>query len=527
MNFFDWQQRGDRFLITKIFLRLFGVVWLFNMGSLVIQVTRLFTADGLIPVSEYAARIHQNYLSFFDRLLACPSIFCFYHPDWFIITLAWVGLLLAIALIAGWHSRICLVLLFLIYHAFVSAGQELYSFQWDSLMLEATFLAIWLPGSGRFFRDFKVGANPVISWLFLWLLFRLYVESGVAKLFWGPESWSTLEGMSHYYETAPIPTWVGYYAHFLPEGWHRFETGATLILEILLPCLFFGSTWMRRTAFVLFTGLQLNILLTANYGVFNYTSLVVQLFLLKDADLRWAASRIPLLDEIVDLPERMKLKPKRHLLVVAVIVVAFSLIEFTLFAGGRGVHKTMLADIHRYTGITRIASRYHLFGPIDPIRYELVIEGSVHGRQWKAYPFPYKIVALTQRPQFVAPYHPRVDFRLWFERYPVRFGEEVSKPYPEVSAHPKVLTGYLKRLVKQLLREHEKAMVHFTENPFPQKPPAEIRITYYHYNMVQGKTLNGEKQYWTRQKVGTVYFDLSLGKGGQNAVVQGRTTGGS
>ena len=54
------------------------------------------------------------------------------------------------------------------------------SFQWDALLLEAGFLAIFL------------GWSNLVPWMFRWLLFRLMFMSGVVKLASGDPSWRAL-----------------------------------------------------------------------------------------------------------------------------------------------------------------------------------------------------------------------------------------------------------------------------------------------------------------------------------------------
>ena len=56
--------------------------------------------------------------------------------------------------------------------------------------------------------------------LVLWLLFRLHAESGAAKLLSGDATWRNLTAMVNYYETAPLPTWVGWYVHQMPVWAH-------------------------------------------------------------------------------------------------------------------------------------------------------------------------------------------------------------------------------------------------------------------------------------------------------------------
>ena len=514
---------GERALITEWFVRAIGAVWFINFTDLNRQLNGLFGSKGLIPVSDFTQSIWANTETpLIEKLVDCPSLFLFFPQDGAMRLLAVAGLLLAVSVMAGYRSRLCFALLFVIYASFVNTGQALYSFQWDALILETTFLAILLPDSGKFFSRSQ-GASKVASWLFLWLLFRLYIESGVAKLFWGPESWATLKAMSHYYETAPIPTPLAHAAHFLPEWWHRFETGATLAIEILIPGFIMGGRWMRRAAFIIFTLFQIAIIATANYGIFNYTTLCLHLFLLKDDDIRSLCRMIPALQKRISFANAGDASASKRMYFLAAVIVAFSVIEFMMLAGGRGIHQTVVGKIQRYTGATRIASRYHLFGPIDPIRYELVIEGTADGGNWLEYQFRYKADDLFKSPRFIAPFHPRVDFRLWFERYPVRW-ENTPFPFPEISAHPSTLPNYLGNLLAQCFENPEEAERHFLMMPLDQSRPVELRVAYYHYQMAEDKFVDGKKQFWTRTLAGYVYIDPLLTDGGRPAVARGRTT---
>lgn len=500
----------QRTTTTKLFIRLIGVVHLFNFYNLYDHASKLFGEHGLIPIVKYVEQFTGPDLNLLDKLLQCPTMFLWFQGDAVIVGGAIVGLCLSALLVLGIQSRWCFLLIFPLYSSYVAVGQMLYSFQWDSLILEITFLCILLPNSGWAFRKFRSGADGLTTWLFLWLLFRLYMESGVAKLFWGPDSWSSLVAMSHYYETAPIPTVLGWKAHFLPESWHTFETGATLVVEILGPAFIFSGKWGRRTAFLVFTVFQMGILLTANYGIFNYSTLALQLFLLTDHDLR----RVPWLGRrFRDLrPEGMP-RPKWWVYPLGLIIFFFSIIEFMMFAGGRGVSETALAKVHKYTSATRISSRYHLFGPIDPIRYEMELECRYDTAGWQVVDFPYNAGPLDRTPPMVAPYHPRVDFRLWFERYPIRW-EDKTMPYPAAVAAPAVLPKYMERLVYQLLDSADLAYRHLERPPCWQQPLDSIRITYYHYNMVDSLDADSNQLYWDRNPVGLVYIDTTMASAG-------------
>ncbi len=519
---------GNRVVVTRWFIRCIGLVHVFNFWSLAEQVSRTLGSRGLLPVREYVQRFTSNPdLGAWDRILACPSLFLWSTGDALLVGLAWVGVGLGVLTVLGILSRWCFMSMFILYLSYVSVGQMLYQFQWDSLILETTVLCFFLPSSGVLFRKWGRGADKVVAWLFLWLLYRLYFESGLAKLFWGPDTWATLDAMRRYYETAPIPTILGWYAHDFSAAWHQFETAATLVIELLLPAVIFASPGPRRFGLVVFTGFQIAILLTANYGIFNYTTLCLHLFLLTDQDVAAAIHRIPPLARRFSPPlSSTPARPRLWMVPIAAVLVICSVIEFVMLAGGQGVQQTRLPKIERYISQFHISSRYHLFGPIDPIRYELSFEGSVDGQNWVEYEFPYKAGPLDRPPPFVAPFHPRVDFRLWFERYPLRWQSGQSMPYPDASAAPGALPTYLGKLASQLLESPPLALRHFVRDPLDGKPPVEVRITFYHYQMTRRSAIpSGSRTvYWERTNVGVLYIDPTLGKNGLPTAVPQRTS---
>jgi len=66
------------------------------------------------------------------------------------------------------------------------------------------------PGLGRL--------NPPFArelFLLVWLNFRIYFESGIAKLLSHDPQWRGLTAMDQYYQKGPLPTWIGWYAHNL------------------------------------------------------------------------------------------------------------------------------------------------------------------------------------------------------------------------------------------------------------------------------------------------------------------------
>src|SRR6202022_4746518 len=97
-------------------------------------------------------------------------------------------------LLLGINWRPLRLVLFLLYLSLVTAGQVFMNYQWDALLLEAGFLAVFF------------GSEVVIVKLFRWLLCRLIFLSGAVKLLSRDPTWSHLTALPVHYQTQPLPT---------------------------------------------------------------------------------------------------------------------------------------------------------------------------------------------------------------------------------------------------------------------------------------------------------------------------------
>jgi hypothetical protein len=119
------------------------------------------------------------------------------------------------------------------------------------------------------------------------------------------------------------------------------------------------------------------------------------------------------------------------------------------------------------------------------VRREPVFEGTADGTTWRPYELRYKPGRVDRPPPFVAPYHPRVDFQLWF----LLLGRRMAR--------------YVDTLVDRLLREPETVASLFVENPFPGAPPRAVRIAVYRYRFSDRATRAATGAWWTRELEGT------------------------
>ena len=139
-----------------------------------------------------------------------------------------LGCVFAVLLFLGRWQRGSLIALFILYLSLYHAGQTFLNFQWDTLLLECGFLAIFLVG----------GASNLLIFLFHFLLFRLRFMSGVSKLSSGDASWSNFTALNYYVETQPLPHVGSWYFQQLPEWMLRAGTGL-LFYGIDYPVVYF------------------------------------------------------------------------------------------------------------------------------------------------------------------------------------------------------------------------------------------------------------------------------------------------
>src|SRR5712691_5969441 len=277
--------RSTYALSRWVFLRALGVIYLIAFLSLWVQVKGLIGSQGILPAAQYlqALRVHVGP----ERYRLAPTLLWLGAGDAALGLACAVGAVAAVLLICDVAPVACLALLWGLYLSLVTVGRDFLSFQWDVLLLEAGFLAIFLaPGH---LLPGRSGAPPVsatVLFLLWWLLFRLTFQSGIVKLSWGDPTWHNLTALDFHFYTQPLPTWVAWYAQQLPSWFKKLSVLGTYVLEIGFPLLILGPRSVRLVAFAGMVFLQLLIFATGNYNFFNLLTLALACLLIDDAG--WA-----------------------------------------------------------------------------------------------------------------------------------------------------------------------------------------------------------------------------------------------
>jgi len=492
------------FLTRWVFLRLLGIIYLVAFASLWPQITGLAGTHGILPAQDFLASVARNIGP--ERYRLFPTLAWLTTADGFLKFLAVGGALVSVLLILGIASGPLLLALWAFYLSLVTVGQDFMSFQWDILLLEAGFLAIFLaPWSGleshwkkHQGKIARPAPSKIVVWLLRWLLFRLVFLSGCVKLLSHDPSWRDLTALAYHYETQPLPTPVAWYAFQLPLWVQKCSTAGVFVLELGVPFLIFAPRRLRLMGCGLLIAFQILIAFTGNFAFFNLLTIALCLLLLDDQFLRMILPQA-LVARALPQPELARTPgpaPKHiGLAVLAGVILSGSA---TLFAatlwGARSVPRVAL-EAAGWLEPFHIVSSYGLFAVMTTTRPEIIIQGSNDGTHWQDYQFKYKPGGLKKAPGWVAPYQPRLDWQMWF----AALSDYRSNPW-------------FVNLMIRLLEGSPQVLALLGKNPFPSAPPRYVRALTYDYRFTNFAERRATGNWWQRQLVGLYFPAATLRK---------------
>lgn len=467
-----WLVYQDYELVASLFLRLLGIIYLIAFATHLVQVQGLVGSQGILPVADLLADVAAEGGS--EHYYRFPTLFWFNHSDIALVAACLYGCLASLQIIFNWWQRSALVIAFVLYLSLYNVSQPFLHFQWDGLLLESGFLAIFL-GS----------RSSIIIWLFRWLLFKLRFMSGLSKLTSGDPAWSGLTALNTYFEVQPLPNPVAWYFHQLPEFILRSGTAATLVIEILVPFMMFMPRRWRFTAAWITIFWQLLIILTSNHNWINLLTIALCLFLFDDRALR---SVVPEKLRIPPLTQTVHSRPVavfRQVAIpaMAVFILVISSAQLWMLSTGQYLGGT-LGKVLDYLDTYRVVNMYHVFPTMTTQRVELELSGSLDGIEWKTYRFKYKPGELDKRPQFIMPYQPRLDWQMWF-----------------VPLNPKHLPWF-EEFLYALLNNSKDAVKLLEYNPFPDEPPRYINVDAFRYTFTTPEQREQTGNWWNREALG-------------------------
>ena len=191
-------------LVSFLFLRLFGLIYLSAFVSFGVQAQGLIGSHGILPLAELVDAVGSRVgvgalLPDADGVLVERQRFR--HPG---RVLGGSGAVAAAGLQSAAApepvSALCALSLAVLWRAGLHD-------------LTSGTRSCWRPGFLALLLSF---ATVPGIWLLRWLLFRFMFMSGVVKLLSGDPNWWNLSALSYHFLTQPLPTPLAWYAAHLP-----------------------------------------------------------------------------------------------------------------------------------------------------------------------------------------------------------------------------------------------------------------------------------------------------------------------
>ena len=489
-----------------LFVRALAIVYFSAFYSLLFQIRGLNGPGGILPAKDYLAAVTQS-LPAASRLWYAASLFWLSSSAHMLMAITWIGLLASVLVFLNVWPRLCLLICFVCFLTFVTTAGDFSGYQSDGMLLEAGFLTLFLappgllPGWGE-----QHPASRASYFLLLWEWFRIYFESGLVKWLSGDPQWRNLSAMDEYYQNAPLPTWIGWYAGHLPHWFHVACAGGTLLLEFVIVLMLFFPRRVRLVCFFIVTPWQIGVILTGNYAFLNYLVLFLGFLLLDDRFLRRFVPRrfqprtpVPVTEaaESATLPARVRLQLGSLRLAAAAVFLTWIAYATTvemidMVWRPNPLPMAPVAALEPF----RIANQYGLFAVMTRGRYEVEFQGSNDNQKWTPYAFRYKPQALNARPGIYAPYQPRFDWNLWF----ASLGDWRQNQIVPLTE-------------ERLLGNDSSVLQLFRGNPFPGSPPKYVRAVLWQYWFTSMAEKRQTGNWWRRSLLGQYAPTLTYSSG--------------
>ncbi|MFB8388388.1 lipase maturation factor family protein [Microbacterium sp. NPDC055910] len=472
----------------QVLQRGIAALYLVAFVSTLNQFRPLLGERGLLPAPELLEWARSSPRG--ARLLR-PTIFRRWrYTDRRLVALCTVCLVIAAALVCGipqwgppWVPMVCFLALWIGYMSIVSIGQTFYGFGWEMLLLEAGFLAAFLGSDSQ-------PPPVVVIVLFWWLLFRLEFGAGLIKIRGGRE-WRDLTALTYHHETQPMPGPLSRQAHLLPRWFHKLEVVGNHIAQLVVPWLLFTpilGLWIDAACpavvgavagcIVIVT--QLWLVATGNFAWLNWATIVIA----------FTAIGLPTSARAVtDAPWLIDGMPLVWLVTTCTVGALYVVISWPAVRNLAASRQLMNASFNRW----QLANAYGAFGTVTTTRIEYVVEGTLDGVDWREYAFKGKPQDLRRVPPWVAPYHLRLDWLMWF----LPLGRS--------------LEDWFAVFLVRLLEADESTLRLLARDPFAGARPRSVRVVAYRYRFTTRAEFRVSRERWRRDQRRTVVDPIALG----------------
>ena len=445
-------RRAEFNITADLVIRGIALCGLFAFLSLWWQIDGLVGPRGILPAVDFLDTVASRYGA--ERFRLLPTMFWLDASSAALHAVCALGTLATLTVLLGRWRCAASVIAYVCYLSLTAAGQVFLAYQWDILLIECFVIAAVLaraPGFG--------------VWLARLALFRFMFLSGYVKLASGDPAWADGTALAFHFETQPLPTALAWYAHHMPTAILESAVWMTFVIELALPFCIFLPRNPRLVAAGGFLLLEVLIFATGNYNFFNLLTIVLCVALLDD---RWTK---PIVRGVVASPGRKVSKT------FAVCVMALGIVV-TLHAVSR--LPAPMAVLTETTAPLRLANPYGLFAVMTTHRDELAVEGSMDGRTWLPYVFPFKPGDVSSAPRWATPHQPRLDWQMWFAALTTPDGAPWTYDFAFA------------------LLEARPAVLKLVADPFDGAQPKFVRILRHRYRFSTPAEKSSTGDWWVR-----------------------------
>lgn len=476
-------------MLTRwLYFRLLGATTLVAVLSYWWQLPGLSSHRGLAPAAEYIAQLRQGGVGFFEA----PTLLWWWPTDTALHLLCALATLGALLITLDIAPRAALATTWMSWLSLVQTGAPFLNFQWDIMLLETLLFSIPYAPAHLWPRSSVPAPEPAYfarALVFL-IAVKVTLESGLVKLLSGDPTWRNLTALTYHWWSQPLPTWSAYLAAQWPLAVQQLLCLTMFVLELIAPALAFGPKPLRRIAGLGMISLQLALIALGNFAYFNWLTLAVCVPLLDDELIR---RMLPPRWPLPTLAPSTPASP-RWSKVGLVAFVAVALVGAQVFLQRLGV-RAVPAALHSAISPFSSINSYGAFAVMTKNRAEIIIEGSVDGTHWLPYDFKHKPGRLDRRPDFVAPWQPRLDWQMWF-----------------ASLSTCGQNPWLLELQRQLMLGNDAVTSLLETDPFSGTRPTRMRTTSYEYRFAP---LQAKGQWWVRTYSGPYCPELELDAAGR------------
>lgn len=470
-----------------LFLRGLGLVLFAAFVSVALQVEGLIGSRGILPLDASLKDVAASYGP--RRFFLLPTLFWLNAGDAALQGACWAGAACSLLLALGIAPLPCLFAAWALYLSVATGGAEFFNYQWDSLLLETSFAALFLAPLRRLSPSRAEGPPSALRLLLLWILFRVVFFSGIVKLLSHDPSWGTLQALRFFFQCQPLPTPLAWWAQQAPEGVLTAACFALLALELGVPVLMGTTRKLRLACFAILVLYQVLLMGVANTNFFNLLVILLALFLVDDAAWRARARNTFLVRWFPPPPARRDPpapgRVRWALIPFFLFILAVSAVQTAADLGYSGKWPEPFVSCFRLNYPLRFTSHYGYTVTSTDYRPQVVLEGTLDGKEWKEYRFRWAPGDLKRLTGFATMHAPRLDGQMWL------------LPYARCEDAP-----WFQQFLGRVAVASPPVLDLMASDPFDGKPPLQVRSKAFLYRFTSIPERRRTGEWWARVEKG-------------------------